>query len=449
MDADVRVKAPVVRDTEGVMAVSRGWQRQLHAAWVRKLLAVVLAIAPVLVARTASAAWSQAQEFVGVGSNAMAVSGNLAAVGAPFATANGSVVVYSSSGSGTWAQQAVVLATDGASGDEFGFAVALSGTTLFVGTSPSSGHGAVYVFAQSGTQWNQVQKLQNADAANGDSFGASVAVSGSLLLVGAPSPGLSEPGSVYVFSQVAGAFMQQQKHQASNGAAGDQFGTAVALSGTTAVIGAPNAAPTVPTVMAGAAYVASVTTATWSQQQELAAVNGASNDRFGAAVAGSGSTILLGAPNRSTVYFGSVGSSTLNVVAGDSSGCWGTSVALSATNAFVGASCETVLGSPSQGEVVVLASTGRGWTQQQVLTAANGSNFADFGGSLAVSGSTLFVGAPGTGGAVYVFSNPALGGAVATPAMSASAMGWLAVSLMTGALVAMRRRSPGHEPARQ
>jgi uncharacterized protein (DUF2345 family) len=60
-------------------------------------------------------------------------------------------------------QSAEITASDGTSGDDFGASVAMSGNTIVVGAPGQVGVGAAYVFTGSGTNWNQVAKLTPSD----------------------------------------------------------------------------------------------------------------------------------------------------------------------------------------------------------------------------------------------------------------------------------------------
>ncbi|HYP53441.1 MAG TPA: hypothetical protein VEQ42_07865, partial [Pyrinomonadaceae bacterium] len=126
----------------------------------------------------------------------VAVSGDTAVVGAPADqvgsnSRQGSAYVYTRSGS-TWTQQQKLTASDGVANDEFGYAVAIGGDTIFVGRhftqvgNPARTRGAVYVFTRSGTTWTQsATPLVSGDAADGDLFGASLAYDEGTLVVGA------------------------------------------------------------------------------------------------------------------------------------------------------------------------------------------------------------------------------------------------------------------------
>ena len=158
----------------------------------------------------------------------------------------GSAYVFVRSG-GVWSQQQKLLASDAAAGDLFGVSVAISGETVVVGAPFDDGaagfdQGSAYVFVRSGGVWSQQQKLEASDAAAGDMFGSSVAISGETVVVGAPlddGAAGTDQGSAYVFVRSGGVWSQQQKLEASDAAAVDCFGFSVAISGETVVVGAP------------------------------------------------------------------------------------------------------------------------------------------------------------------------------------------------------------------
>jgi hypothetical protein len=142
-----------------------------------------------------------------------------------------------------WIQQQELTAADGARGDVFGYSVAVSGERVIIGAAGktignNSGQGAAYVFTCSGTPctWTQQQELTASHGASRDEFGTRVAVSGNTVIIG----NNSSQGAAYVFtcSGTPCAWTQQRELTASNGARGDEFGYSVAMSGNTAIIGA-------------------------------------------------------------------------------------------------------------------------------------------------------------------------------------------------------------------
>ncbi|MEM1343934.1 MAG: FG-GAP repeat protein, partial [Pseudomonadota bacterium] len=174
-----------------------------------------------------------------------------------------------------------VLASDGGASERFGIALDTDGTSVISGTRfdeiLNPGVGAAYVFTTDG---QEQAKLTPSDGAVGDLFGLAVAVEGLTALAGAPGDddnGL-ESGAAYVFDT---AGQQQRKLTPDDGAEGDQFGRSLALSGGTALIGAPlddaNGASS------GAAYLFDPLSG--AQLLKIVAPDGALEDRFGLSVA--------------------------------------------------------------------------------------------------------------------------------------------------------------------
>ena len=179
---------------------------------------------------------------------------------------------------------------------------------------------------------------------------------------------------------VVDPFVQQAELTASDGAAGDQFGFSIALSGDgkTAVVGAyghaVNRNKKLGNVYQGAAYVFTNSGGNWSQQAELSASDGAAGDWFGDSVAlsGDGNTAVLGA------------------------------------------SGHAVNGNQIQGAAYVFTNSAGSWSQQQELTASDGAGGDLFGNSVTLSsdGNTALAGAPyhtvngnANQGAAYTFVN--------------------------------------------
>jgi hypothetical protein len=112
----------------------------------------------------------------------------------------------------------------------------------------NSNTGAAYVFTGSGGTWTQQATLTATDGAANDLFGYSVALSGSTAILGADGKNTST-GAAYVFARSGGTWTQQIKLTASDGGTADNFGISVAIAKSTAVVGAPGNQGT------GAAYV--------------------------------------------------------------------------------------------------------------------------------------------------------------------------------------------------
>jgi len=194
----------------------------------------------------------------------------------------------------TWLEQQELTASDAAGGDQFGAAVALSNDTAVIGApAKNASTGSGYIFVRSGTKWTQHARLHASLAATGDELGYAVAIDGSTVLAGAPGKS-SKRGAAYVFGPSGTGWSQQATLTASDGAAGDQFGSSVGVSGTLAVVGAPGKNSS-----AGAAYTFGASAGSWSQQAELAASDAAAFDNFGSSAACDGSTAVFGAPTTS------------------------------------------------------------------------------------------------------------------------------------------------------
>ncbi len=211
---------------------------------------------------------------------------------------SGSAYVFIRSATG-WTQQAKLFASDGASADQFGDPVSLSGDTALVGVHGDDDNGtaagSAYVFVRSGTSWTQQAKLQASDGAAGDLFGCAVAVSVDAALVGAlgDDDNGSFSGSAYVFVRSGTSWMQRTKLLASDGAPDDEFGRVVSLSGDTALVGADEHDSDA--FNSGAAYVFVRAGTDWTQLVKLTASDAASDDMFAHAVGVSGDTALVGA----------------------------------------------------------------------------------------------------------------------------------------------------------
>ena len=236
----------------------------------------------------------------------VAISGDTVVVGAPAHDTNGNAsagqaYVYVSSGT-SWSEQAKLTASNGALYDNFGWSVAISGDTVVVGapwhtTGGNYQAGQAYVYVRSGTAWSEQAMLAASNGAPYDNLGYSVAISGDTVVVGAPAHdtagGITNSGQAYVYVRSGTSWSEQAKLTASNGAAGDQFGWSVAISGDTVVVGAPFN-DTGGKADAGHAYVHMRSGTSWSEQAKLMASNGAKYERFGWSVAISEDTLVVG-----------------------------------------------------------------------------------------------------------------------------------------------------------
>ncbi len=234
---------------------------------------------------------------------AVAVDGNWLAVGAPFdddkGSAAGAVYMYERVG-GVWMFAEKIAPLELVAGDKFGTAVALDGARLAIGTpgddDAGSKSGSVLFFELVGTTWTFQQKLTAFDGSGGDEFGTAVDVSGDRLLVGSlfdDDKGV-DSGSAYLF-ELSGARLWSlaTKFVASDGATDDEFGSDVSIDNEVAVVGARlhNQAG----ADSGAVYVFESMMRAWAETVKITSAGAAIGDHFGSAVSVFGSQLLVGA----------------------------------------------------------------------------------------------------------------------------------------------------------
>lgn len=309
---------------------------------------------------------------------AVSVSGDTALIGAQRQNGTGAAYAFLRTGS-TWAQQGPALvASSGKANDSFGVAVSVSGDTAVVsslfelgGDHTGASTGAAYVFARSGSIWaQQGPKLLPGDGSRYSTFGTSVALSGDTVIVGtnARSDVDSAQGGAYVFVRSGSTWSQQgPRLAASDQVHGDDFGRQVALSGDTAIVSAP--AKTVGgNALQGAVYVFVRSGDVWSQQgPPLIASDGAAKDYFGSQLSISGDIVAVGAPTKA------------------------------------------VNGNAQQGAAYVFLRSGVTWSQQSPVLVARDAKPYDAFGSVSVSGNSVIVGASqhpvgdSARGAVYAY----------------------------------------------
>lgn len=228
--------------------------------------------------------------------------------------------------------------------------------------------GAAYPVVVDPLVWTEQAKLVAGDAVLGGSFGSAVAISGDTALVGAPSDDHSGgvKGSAYVFVRSGTMWAEQAKLVANDSAVNDGFGAEVSLSGDTALVGAPFDDHALG-LDAGSAYVFVRSGTTWTQQAKLVASDAAIDDQFGFAVALDGDTAVVGSYRDDD-------------------------------------------GGLDSGSAYVFARRGASWLEQAKLAASDAAGGDNFGIAVALAGDTALVGAfqadlaHGTNaGSAYVF----------------------------------------------
>ncbi len=353
-------------------------------------------------------------------------------------SAQGAAYIYVRTGS-TFTQQAALASTDGAPGDGFGFATAIAADTAVVGAyakkiGTQSEQGAIYAFVRANAKWTQQgATLSASDGKATDHFGSAVAISGDTVVVGAPTKtigGNSGQGAAYVFFRSGSAWTQQAELTASDGAAGDRFGSSVAISGDTLVVGA-SYKKRGQNVKQGVAYVFVRSGTKWTQQGAvLAASDGTANDQFGDAIAIDTNTIAVGAFNKNvgvnavqgTVYvFVRSGTtwarqgSALRPADAIANNAFGASLALFGNTLVVGSPANSPSGSlENQGAGYVFLRSGTTWAQtgaalvptDAVTQDQVGYAVAGAGDVVALGAPTKSVGGRDSQGATYVFVRP-------------------------------------------
>lgn len=250
------------------------------------------------------------------------------------------------------------VASDGEVGDEFGYSVAINGNYAIVGApydniAANSNQGSAYIFFFNGTGWVEQAKLVASGGAANDNFGFSVSISGDYAIVGAPNDDVginNNQGSAYVFIRSGTNWTQQASYTGGSGLASDNFGYSVSIDGAYAAIGVrrddvgANAGQ-------GTAYVFIRSGVNWSQQDYVTLPSGAANDAFGTSVSISGIFMIVGAPY------------------------------------------DDVSGTIDAGSAHVFQRIGTAWSHTQVLTFTNTEDM-HYGNSVSVTGNFMAAGAP-------------------------------------------------------
>lgn len=272
----------------------------------------------------------------------------------------------------------------GAPGNSFGASVAISGSRILVGAPGVNGTGRAFVFSHLGRRWVETAELKASGASRGDEFGFFVAIDGATAVVGAPGPRAGS-GHAYVFSYGAGRWHQVAKLAASDGRSGASFGAPVSISGSEIAVAAIPASN-----LSGRVYVFEYGSSGWKQVAEL---HGEPGGVFGTFLSIRGSSLLaIGlVKDRTRVYdferrSGRWSQAGQLLVSNLKAGVDLTSVALSGSFAVVGA---PVLGF---GEALVFKTVAGHWKRTAALSATAGLKDTGFGFSVCASDNVIVVG---------------------------------------------------------
>ncbi len=204
-------------------------------------------------------------------------------------------------GVNNWGERVRRSSSDGATNDNFGISVSIDGSTVLVGAryddESGSNSGAAFTFVRdfpSANNWGQTQKLLSSDLAAGDYFGSSVAISGNNLVIGSyldDNAGGNNAGSAYVFN-FSGSWTEVAKLIASDAVVADQFGISVDIDGGTVIVGSQFDDDM--GTNSGSAYIFTEGSG-WAEVDKLLGSAVTTNDNFGRSVAVDGTYAGVGA----------------------------------------------------------------------------------------------------------------------------------------------------------
>jgi hypothetical protein len=311
-------------------------------------------------------------------------------------------------------------------GARAGTSVACDGDTLAVGVpdddAAGTASGSVYVYRRTANGW-EVQGKITGPTPNGTwpdgpatyrLFGEAVAVSGSTLVIGVPLDGADTSGAAYVYVRRNGLWTLQTKLTPSDSTQDQEFGNAVAIDGNAIVVGAFSDSASAD--KAGAAYVFTRRASTWTERAKLTPSDINASAFFGSSVAISGLNVVVGAPTFEAAYVFAPQKNgwaqlarltAFDELEGDFSG-FGASVAINGNTAVIGAP-EEGMNAVRAGAVYTFTLNGHN-VQKQKLTASDGNANDTFGSCVAIEGDRVVVGAPfehANAGAVYIFNRSA------------------------------------------
>ncbi|MBK8253758.1 MAG: hypothetical protein IPK82_13960 [Polyangiaceae bacterium] len=342
-----------------------------------------------------------------------AVAENVAVFGAPWdddkGTYAGSAYVFEYDGS-AWVEKTKLLASDGESGEFFGYSVAADRDTIVVGARYEDKNGddagAAYVFVRKNGQWKQQAKLVASGGNDYDWFGQAVAIEGDTIVVGAPNHAdgmVLDVGAAYVFGRTFGKWSERAILKPADAASGIGFGRSVAIDGGRVMVGAFRGYKN--GVETGAAYLFSQQTGQWTEQAKLVPSNGMDGDWFGEAIALEGDKALMGAPFRDSAGQDSGGAYVFRNTNGNTwveeqfvlppalsaDDRFGSAVTISSNVMSVGA----VFGNGaavSSGVAHMVEDVAGQWKTTAKVTAPDTALWEYFSSSLSLRGQTLWVG---------------------------------------------------------
>ena len=201
---------------------------------------------------------------------------------------------------GSWVETEKLTASDGGSNGYFGKSVSISGDYAIVGARYESAVGRLwgmaYIFERINGSWEEVNKLTASDAEADDAFGDSVSIAGNKAIIGAAGKG---NGAAYIFTRVDGSWVETAKLTASDSDSTIAFGVSVSINNNFAIIGDLNGMP--PT-LPGLAYLFERSGDSWIEAAKLTASDGYIGDQFGEAVSITDNYMIIGSAENAYIF---------------------------------------------------------------------------------------------------------------------------------------------------
>ncbi|PZR73394.1 MAG: hypothetical protein DLM73_10790 [Chthoniobacterales bacterium] len=286
----------------------------------------------------------------------------------------------------------------------FGFAVAIDGERAVVGAwredvGSSADVGVVYTFTRSGNTWSLFSRNNNGSETN-DQCGRSVGISGSRIVFGCPGAN-SGAGRAFLRDVSNSSLVELTPPPGGLNDAGDGYGTSVAISGNLIVVGEPGHDFGTSLLDTGLVFVSVVNSD--GSISSVSVAGSTANENFGTSVAIDGTTLVVGGPGagagRANVYtLDSSGevtfSARLQPSSGNAGDSFGNSVAISGNTVVAGAPLDGDKGTNAGAAYVFVRAANGNWSQQQKLTASDATANISFGADhIAIQGNTIVVGA--------------------------------------------------------
>lgn len=226
-------------------------------------------------------------------------------------TASGVAYVFERQ-NGRWTQAAQLAPSDPQLFATFGMSVAVDGSHVVVGAPQynslggTANQGAAYVFRRTRGGWSQEQKLVPPDPKPSGWFGVAVDINDGVIAVGETVPTAATVGAVHVFEWENGYWAQSQRLVGSDALAGDGFGRSVSVARGLIAVGAPNHSPSPQNSGAGAVYAFTRAGDSWGETQKVLPADPTTDvsGRFGSAVDARDRRLVVGSPFDDDLGFG-------------------------------------------------------------------------------------------------------------------------------------------------